>query len=320
MPKIDDLIQKANLHPILFDVGASGEPHAIWNPISGQAIYVGFDPDEREMYEMTDGKFYRNITVNKAVTDENGDETIHFYLTKSPFCSSTLPPNKKILSQYLYADLFTVERETTVPATTLNKTLEKIGLPHIDWLKLDSQGLDLRLLKSLDQAVFDQLLAVDIEPGLTEFYVGENLFADLHPYLTSNGFWLSDIVVKGSVKMRPDNFTTMESSSEKRNALQSRMKQTPGWVEARYLRDLSHITSKEQHILLWVFSVLDQQVGFALDVASQYRECFGEDDIYLDMINLSRGMQRLNLYQRFSDQIRHLLPVSFKNRIKTMLR
>ena len=43
---------------------------------------------------------------------------------------------------------FVVEREADVPATTLDAVLDRLGLPGIDWLKTDSQGIDLRLSKA----------------------------------------------------------------------------------------------------------------------------------------------------------------------------
>lgn len=317
---IGEVLAATDLHPILFDIGASGESHAIWDPICEHAIFVGFDPDERELQEVANGKFFRNVIINKAVTDEYDVETVKFYLTQSPFCSSMLPPNHAILSEYLFADLFTVKHETSVPATTLTAALEAVQLSHIDWLKLDTQGIDLRLLKSLNEALFSQLLAVDIEPGLTEFYLGESQFTDLHPYLLSQGFWLSDMVVKGSVKMRKQSLESYEPSISEQDALQRRMKSAPGWVEARYLRNLDHITTPEQHILLWVFALLDHQIGFAVDVTFQYGELFGKNHHYIQMLDTIRSMQQALPKQQMMDKIRSLLPVSFKKRVKSILR
>ena len=40
------------------------------------------------------------------------------------------------------------------------------GIDRIDWLKLDTQGTDLRLIESLGEPRFGTLMAVDAEPGV----------------------------------------------------------------------------------------------------------------------------------------------------------
>ena len=91
------------------DVGASGTTPEIWNLIARQSLYVGFDPDLREIKELQDGRFWRAIIVNEAVTDDKNSAEVEFYLTKSPYCSSTLKPDTESLSNFLFADLFLVE-------------------------------------------------------------------------------------------------------------------------------------------------------------------------------------------------------------------
>lgn len=314
-----ELLGILEIHPVLVDVGASLEPPSIWQSLSKSAVYVGFDPDEREMHDIANGAFHRTIIVNKAITDQQQAETIPFYLTRSPLCSSTLPPNMPVLSHYLYADWFTVEQQIPVPATTLNKALERLELPLIHWLKLDSQGTDLRLLKSLKPGIFDQLLAVDVEPGFSEFYTGEDLFTDIHPFLTNHGFWLSDMNIKGSTRMRLETLGTIGPSVPSSEDLQSRLKSAPGWVEARYLRELDHIESREQHVLLCVFAILDQQIGYAFDVVQQYRERFGEDAISRNLFGITRKLLQPSVRELVRGQIRKVIPEAVKKLLRTRL-
>ena len=50
----------------------------------------------------------------------------HFYLTRSPYCSSTLLPDETALADYLFADQFVVEGQATVRATTLEAVLARL--------------------------------------------------------------------------------------------------------------------------------------------------------------------------------------------------
>ena len=85
---------------------------------------------------------------------------------------------------------------------TTRAILDRLSLDRIDWFKTDSQGIDLRLFNSLRDEVRSRVLAVDIEPGLISAYLGEDTFVDVHKNLTRSGFWLSNVNVCGTVRMR----------------------------------------------------------------------------------------------------------------------
>lgn len=270
---------------MLVDIGSSGEPPTVWQGIARHSIYVGFDPDLREIYELPDGRFHQAIMVNEAVTSDKTSDQSLFYLTRSPYCSSTLKPDLASLSNFLFSDLFIVERETTVRAATLDSVLERLDLPRIDWLKTDSQGTDLRLFNSLKEETRERVLAIDVEPGLVHGYVGEDLFVDVHRDLTGNGFWLSDLNVCGALRMRKGalEYATGVDRKLDQPFLEGHLKKTPAWCEARYLRTIEwlgrEMFERRDFALLWTFAILDSQLGFALDLTLAYDERFGSDDI-----------------------------------------
>ena len=277
-------MEMLDLHPVLLDVGATGGAPALWNDIAARSLYVGFDPDEREMRDSDFGRFARTVILNKAVTDNPAAEHVHFYLTRSPQCSSTLPPDTDSLSEYLFSDSFIVDDETDAPAVTLEAVIEMLRLPGVDWIKLDTQGTDLRLLRSLPTAVRSQILAVDLEPGLIHAYEGEDLFVETHRALTFEGFWLSRLPVHGSVRIGDAARKALpDSDARLSEAVLGRVvRPSPGWVEARYFRTIASLTernaSARDYGLLWVFALLDGQQGFALDLALAYQDRFGEDN------------------------------------------
>ena len=280
--EFNQILADAGIQPILVDIGASGAPPAICAPIARHAIYVGFDPDRRELHDVQAGQYARSIIVNEAVTSIPDQNEVHFYLTRSPFCSSTLPPDTESLANYLFSDLFIVEKEGDVPASSLAAVLERLGLPRVDWFKTDSQGADLRLFQSLPDDLRNQVLAVDIEPGLIDAYRGEDLFVDAHREMTRQGFWLSNLGIGRAVRMRRS--TLAELGSEAVHLVKQFQRPSPAWCEARYLHTLEwlgeHRMQVQRYILLWVFAVLDELYGFALDVALEYNRVFGKNDVF----------------------------------------
>ena len=283
--EIDKILTTFKIQPVLVDIGASGAPPKVWEPIARHAIYVGFDPDRRELHDVPEEQYARSIIVNEAVTSAPDQGEAHFYLTHSPFCSSTLPPDTESLANYLFSDLFVVEREASVPASTLSAVINRLSLPGIDWFKTDSQGTDLRLFQSLTDDLRSRVLAVDIEPGLIDAYQGEDLFVDAHRELLRQGFWLSSLDVKGSVRMKRTTLQSMASHHPelKDTRVYQAVRPSPGWCEARYLRTLESLRERtadaRDYALLWVFAMIERQWGYALDIARAYEEQFGQDTV-----------------------------------------
>jgi FkbM family methyltransferase len=281
------------IHPVLVDVGASAGPPAIWSGIAPHSVYVGFDPDLREFHEASDSVYRSAVTVNEAVVADPSISEVPVHLTRSPQCSSTLAPDGRALSNYLFSDLFVVEQTARVRASSLDSVIDRLSLRGIDWLKTDSQGTDLRIVNSLCPQTRSHVLAVDIEPGLIDAYVGEDLFVDAHRDLVSSGYWLSNIKVCGAVRMRQSTCEALADMGHdlSREHIERRARSSPGWCEARYLRTLEWLAGAEfeerDYVLLWVFALLDQQVGFSLDTAIAYGKRFGEGRVSQSMVDES---------------------------------
>lgn len=250
---------------VLVDVGASGEPPQEWRALAPLACYVGFDPDSRAIREDNSFGFRRFVMLNRAVTETDSGE-LEFFLTASPYCSSSLRPNFATLAEYSFTDLFQVERTAKVPATSLPTALAEARIASVDWLKLDTQGKDLDLFRSLAGPIERGLLVLDIEPGMVDFYEGENTFAPAHSYLLEHGWWLA----RGSFQKYP------RSAKRTREALGGRvdfdaLPGNPTAIEAQYFRTTQHLaengTTLRDLACLWIFAMQNRNFGFALDLA-----------------------------------------------------
>jgi hypothetical protein len=279
---IDRALSSFELHPVLVDIGASGPPRDRWDFLARHATFVGFDPDLREMRELTATGFHRAVMLNEAVTAQGSDD-IPFYLTNSPYCSSTLEPDLDAIANYSCVDSFRVEQQTRVKATSLESVLSRLGLDRIDWFKVDSQGTDLRLFNSIPGDVRDRVLCVEVEPGLIDVYKGEDLFVDAHRDLIAQGFWLSEALVCGTARIRSHSIQHLRKLQPlfDPEAAADRCPMTPGWIEATYLRSIEHLDGRralpKEYCLLWAFALVCRQWGFALDVALAYEKAFGRD-------------------------------------------
>ncbi|PAX53381.1 FkbM family methyltransferase [Brunnivagina elsteri] len=324
MKTLTKLFTELNIYPVLIDIGSSAETPEIWNSIAHHSIYIGFDPDLREIYEPQEGLFYKSLIINKAITSNANSQQILFNLTKFPQCSSVLKPDFKSISNYLFSDYFTVEKEVQVEATNLNAVVEQFSLHKISWIKTDTQGTDLRIFNSLRDELRNQVLALDIEPGIADVYEGEDLFIDIHKHLIKQGFWLSNFNVCGTVRMKKSVLEKLKDLVPELNPefISNFHKQTPCWCEARYFRTLEWLAngnfSKSDYVMLWAFSLLDNQIGFASEVALEYERIFGKDSV--SQILLNEAISRLKTIHHNKKIIRAIFGKLVPTRIKKLVK
>lgn len=323
---LQSLLTPLNIHPILMDIGSAGYSPIIWNKIAENSIYIGFDPDVRVESGSGETPFYKSFIVNKAVTANLQQET-SFNLTYYPSCSSVLPPDSQSLKEFLFSDLFQVEKTISIPTITINEVLENLELKQIDWFKTDSQGTDLRLFNSIREDIRSNILAVDVEPGLINAYQGEDLFIDVHQDLVKQGFWLSNLNVVETVKFNRNLAENLQQSYPEitLDMLRNYHKKTPGWCEARYLRTLDFMIAQNwtqrEYILLWLFSLLDQQIGFSFNLLNQYELQWGKDQFYQEMYQESLLYLKAILpkHQQLKKVLKQITPPFLIKAIKSLL-
>ncbi len=269
---LESLLDAAGVTPILADVGCSGTRHRVWDPIASRSILLAFDPDGREVPCDLNGIYRKVIMVPQAVTDSDESNRVEFVLTKFPYCSSTLEPDLFALSAYAFRNYFEPVSRVSVSATSLNRVLDEFKLEGIDWLKIDSQGTDLRILKKFREDMFQRLSCIDTEPGLIDAYQGEDLYHAVDAFLRGKGFWLSDLRVQEYARVTPESLEEIEDLAKrlKLGAVGERIKRSPTAAEARYLRDPAACADRRVLVVLFVFALLDQQFGFAWDLRKRF--------------------------------------------------
>jgi hypothetical protein len=280
--------------PVLLDIGASGKLHESWKKIAKYSICIAFDADEREFSHTADEKsHYRKLhVINKILVDrlnESGESAKEFYLTSSPYCSSILEPDIDSLSDWEFGHLFETWERKTIETTTLGEVLDMCSLDRVDWFKTDSQGIDLRLFQSLGDQIYNNVLVAEFEPGIIDAYKSEDKLWKLMAFMDTIDFWMEDIVIKGSQRLKSDLrrlFCDLELK-----LFAGMVKTSPGWAEVAYLNSLSADLKIREYLLLWVFSTIKQQHSYALEVAVKGHEKFN-DVFFLELKRHSMGSVR----------------------------
>jgi hypothetical protein len=269
MSIIDTVLQDPDLiaePPVLLDVGASGGVFPDWKSIAPYAVCIAFDPDQREMgYVERSSSGFKRLIVYNSILHDREVERAEFYLTRSPYCSSVLPPLTEKLGAWAFHRLFEVVEKTTMPAVTLGRVLAEQQLTRVDWFKSDSQGMDLRLFQSLGESNLRRVLMAQFEPGIIDAYGGEDSLASVLAFMQQRGFWMTDIAIHGSQRVGVAARGALPPVLARN--VHHLVRTSPGWGELTYLNTFEGEWSRRDLLLGWVLATIRAQHGFALELA-----------------------------------------------------
>jgi hypothetical protein len=269
--------------PVLVDVGASGGLPKEWDYIAPYSISIAFDADTREFScsETFSNRYKKQFLLNRLVTGESKDE-VAFYLTESPYCSSTLQPDNLSLEPWTFRGLFTVNELIKMPSINLWDAIKSCGCNYIDWYKTDTQGTDLRLFLSIPEDVTLNSTVIEFEPGIIDAYVGEDKLYDVMAHMDRKPFWISRMYIAGSQRVDKQDLASIPKLYQK--YWDCFFKTAPGWCEITYINKFKDDNlGVREYLLGWVFTTLNYEHGFAMSLARIAKEKFGDlifDDLY----------------------------------------
>ena len=273
--------------PVLVDIGASGQIHKKWKKIASHSVCIAFDADDREFGFVTKATSgFKKLQVFNCIVSDTEEKEVDFYLTNSPYCSSTLIPDQEALSAWAFADKFSVDKKIKLKTISLQNALQQVNLDYVDWFKTDSQGTDIRLFKSLGDKNIQNVLVAEFEPGIIDAYKGEDKFYQLLQYMGDKNFWLSNLMIKGSQRITKENLSKISSSNLWQKLIHFSLITSPGWSETSFMNDFKKDLSLRNHLLGWVFTTILEQHGFAYQIASSAKIKYN-DNIFSELMSAS---------------------------------
>lgn len=128
-----------------------------------------------------------------ALCDTSGSTTLNISLR--PGATSTLEPDPAVLDRFemdYFSEMKEIVRRIEVPAITLQDFINKTQLPHVDFLKLDTQGNELDILRSAGRNL-ESISVIMTEVELMPLYRNQALFHDVSAFLYQHGFEMIDL-------------------------------------------------------------------------------------------------------------------------------
>ena len=193
-PVLAALFDRADL--AFVDVGGRGSGLKNLLSLAPYASYFVSEPDTAEARRLAEvlpaEQSWRRVTVfAEALASRRGDATLR--LTAKAGLSSLLEPDPEVTGRYFNGSKFTVERTETVPAIPLDDAAVQYGFADACFLKLDTQGTELDIMRSGPRLMSGPVLGVYLEANFQPFYKGQGVFADVDVYLRGQGLSLCSL-------------------------------------------------------------------------------------------------------------------------------
>jgi len=299
----------------IIDIGSSGGfQSSVFQKIVNKISYIGFEPNSDEFYKQSNlnVEFKEFTLLPYAIGGDNCEADL--YITKSPYCSSLLEPDIEWIRRLSYSDLFEMDSTERIELRTLDSLDEIKGL-DIDFIKCDTQGLELPILQNA-KSILHNLIGLETETGFVKNYKGETTFSEIDEFLRDQGFLLFDL--KSYRVSRKNFFSTHKTGKEQLI-----------WTEALWFRDyhmlykadklqnLTRAKAKKVLLTLALYGIYD----YGLEVAQIFNKAglLNEEELTklsdIDTWRVFEAKKQFSRGEKIIQNILRILPTSLRIKI-----
>jgi FkbM family methyltransferase len=186
----DRLVKAGGIEGIWIDVGAHrGETSLRWaerNP--GLKIYA-LEPNLSVAVTLM-SRAPNYFVIPMAVAETDG--FARFYVNAFEAASSMLPLNRRALDSWIGGEELEVDSVTNVPTIRLDTLMSLAGIHKVDYLKVDTQGMDLAVVRSAGTRLRDVAkVTLEVDVKEVRLYTGAPSKDEIVSFLNEAGFYLA---------------------------------------------------------------------------------------------------------------------------------
>jgi FkbM family methyltransferase len=183
-----------NDHLKCIDVGARGGLQGPWKRFAPLIDLDAFEPDAAACEQQKAKNLPNEHWFPVALGAETG--TAKLFVLEKASGSSLYPPNSDVNNAYAPKGYGRLNKVIDVPVLGFSDFITRYQRPLPNLIKLDTQGSELDILKSLGVEHWKDLIAVQVEVEFIEYYLGQPLFDQVDAFMRAQGFALYDLLAQ----------------------------------------------------------------------------------------------------------------------------
>ena len=185
------------------DAGARDGVHPLFGEVAPLLDVVGFEPDAGECQRLraTHDRWRSATYLPWGLGERDGEQSFHVCRVRGT--SSFYRPNRAWLDRFPDPQRYEVIETQTVRVRSLDSLRHdpSMRMPRsIDFIKLDTQGTELNILKGAQATLRGQVIGIEVEVEFAPFYEGQPLFRDVDAFLAGLGLSLFKLRRKSWVR------------------------------------------------------------------------------------------------------------------------
>ena len=174
---------------VVIDVGARDGFEAHWNVYGQNCRLIGFEPDVNECNRLN--ACGNNKTYHPSALSNKKEKKI-FYNTQLNYSSGLLRADTDMTTRFEDNNNLMVVGISFVDTSDYDSFAQKHQLPKADFIKLDTEGSELDILKGAESALHDSVLGLSLEMLFQKWRIEQPVFSEIDLHLRSEGFMLYD--------------------------------------------------------------------------------------------------------------------------------
>jgi FkbM family methyltransferase len=193
------LSESVRRDPVRFvDVGARGGWQGKWRARQDHLMFIGIEADREECARLRASAKPNERFIDQGLYHSVGE--VSLYHCDPPARTSIYRPNRSVMKRiYGTPDATRVTHVEQIPVTTFDLAIKSLDVGSIDFIKLDTQGSELDILRGAEDALNEPMIGIEVEVEFLAIYEEQPLFSEVAAYLAARSFEFIDFLSTYSV-------------------------------------------------------------------------------------------------------------------------
>ena len=174
----------------IVDIGASGGISPRWAKLTSNYKTILFEPHLEAFKKLNSAVSDNQVVLNSGLSDRSGN--VDFYLCKKQMVSSMFIPDFPFINKFFDPERYNIVKTCKILTDTLDSQLLKNNIGNVDFIKVDTQGSELLILKGGENTL-KNVIGLEVEVEFVPIYENQPLFTDVDEFVKRFGFTLFDL-------------------------------------------------------------------------------------------------------------------------------